>query len=51
MSIGVTAVHSKYLFNLDFHGIYSESSVLIIRLDSFLNKFEIFWYFSTSISL
>ena len=33
------------LLVLSDHGIYSENSEIIIRLDSFSKQFEIFWYF------
>ena len=40
-----------FLLVLRDHGIYSKSSKLIIGLDSYSKKIEIFWYFSTYISL
>ena len=61
MSCRVAAVKSlpaliysaDYIFLLVLwdNGMYSEISEMIIRLESSLNKFEIFWYFSTYTSL
>ena len=44
---------ADYILLLDLwdHGIYSENSEMIICLDSFSKKIEIFWNFSTYISL
>ena len=36
-----------FLLVLSDHGIYSENSEMIGRLDLFSNQFETFWYFST----